>query len=100
MSTNGHRSACTPEVATILENIAESGKALSHDGAGAEIRRELLASARSLILALETPVESITRIAWAEVRVSLLVPMDYRGLHLTLKMFCIANAKRCVSNSD
>lgn len=60
-------SAYTSKVASLLEVIAFNGNALSENGANDPTRRTLLAAVRTLTRALETPVESITRIAWAEV---------------------------------
>lgn len=57
----------TPRVASLLENISSNGIDLSKDTVNDKVRTNLIAAARSLIRELETPVESITRIAWAEV---------------------------------
>ena len=53
------------DVTGLLNEIAAQGKSLSHDGEGS--REKLIDSARSLIAALETPMEAITWIIWAEV---------------------------------
>ena len=57
----------TPKVAALLADIASNGHALSQNDAKDTTRRALLAAARSLTRELETPVESIARIAWAGV---------------------------------
>ena len=56
----------SPQVGALLAEIKDQGRALDLQVVGA--RRKLLNAAASLIAALETPVEKITRIAWAEVR--------------------------------
>lgn len=53
-------------VESILRDIDVSGKALFHGRDGA--RTALITKARSLIAALETPVEAIIWMAWSEVR--------------------------------
>ena len=55
------------DVTSLLDSIAAKGKALSHNEEGS--REALIADARSLIAALETPMEAITWIIWAEVDV-------------------------------
>jgi len=52
-------------LSTLLEEVASKGKSLV-DG-DPEVRKELLATTRSLFLALETPIEAILRMEWAEV---------------------------------
>ncbi|KAL8866002.1 MAG: hypothetical protein Q9198_009074, partial [Flavoplaca austrocitrina] len=54
----------SPPVGALLAEIKDQGRALDLQVVGA--RRKLLNAAASLIAALETPVEKITRIAWAE----------------------------------
>ncbi|KAL9627693.1 MAG: hypothetical protein Q9204_006395 [Flavoplaca sp. TL-2023a] len=54
----------SPQVGALLAEIKDQGRALDLQVVGA--RRKLLNAAASLIAALETPVEKITRIAWAE----------------------------------
>ncbi|KAI9871139.1 MAG: hypothetical protein M1830_003279, partial [Pleopsidium flavum] len=51
-------------IPTLLGNIASNGNALSQGDTNA--RTDLLVAARELCLALETPVEAVLRIAWAE----------------------------------
>ncbi len=53
------------DVAALLDDIALVGEALSQKRAGA--RDQLISNARRLVAALETPVEAITWMAWAEV---------------------------------
>ena len=55
----------SPKLETILASISSGGDALRQGEAYA--RRNLLDAARSLIAELETPIETITRITWAEV---------------------------------
>ena len=52
-------------IQNLLREIDAGGRALSHRPGA---RTELIARARSLISALETPIESIIWMAWAEVR--------------------------------
>ena len=58
----------TLDTSTLLDEIAGHGKDLSHQIPSA--REALIAKARSLITSLETPVEAITWMAWAEVDLS------------------------------
>lgn len=53
------------QVETLLAQIKDQGHAFRNQEPGA--RRKLLDAAVSLIAELEMPVETITRIAWAEV---------------------------------
>ena len=57
--------ASTLEIATLLQQIEAKGKALEIDRGNSRI--ELLAAARSLCYKLETPIEALLRICWAEV---------------------------------
>lgn len=52
----------------LLKDVAIKGEAFSRSEEGA--REALIASARSLIMALETPMEAVTWMIWAEVRLS------------------------------
>ena len=54
-------------VTALLDEIALVGEAFSQKKAGA--REHLISNARRLIAALETPVEAVTWIAWAEVKI-------------------------------
>lgn len=54
------------KVPQLLEEIAKQGKALTQDGA--QNRRQLLESVRSLSYALETPREAMIRYCWSQVR--------------------------------
>lgn len=54
------------KVPQLLEEIAKQGKALTQDGA--QSRRQLLESVRSLSYALETPREAMIRYCWSQVR--------------------------------
>lgn len=54
------------KVPQLLEEIAKQGKALTQDGA--QNRRRLLESVRSLSYALETPREAMIRYCWSQVR--------------------------------
>ena len=60
-----HTASEPPSVSELLERVSSKGKNIQ-DG-GDKARKELLATARSLCLALETPIESILRMEWAEV---------------------------------
>ena len=53
-------------ISSLIDEIVAQGKALTQDEAGA--RERLIVKARELISGLETPVEMVTWIAWAEVR--------------------------------
>lgn len=53
------------DVPHLLEEIASNGDALARDGA--QNRRQLLETARSLVYALETPRESMIRFCWSQV---------------------------------
>jgi hypothetical protein len=55
------------DVENLLERVATQGKSLLQDNGDLSLREELLASARSLCNALETPMESILRQGWANV---------------------------------
>ncbi len=53
------------DVPHLLEEIASNGKSFTQgDG---KARKKALVAARELCLALETPVEAIIRMCWAEV---------------------------------
>ena len=52
-------------VTALLQDIALVGEALAQKREGA--REQLISNARRLVAALETPVEAITWMAWAEV---------------------------------
>ncbi len=52
-------------VTALLGDVTLVGEAFSQKKAGA--REQLIANARRLIAALETPIEAITWMAWAEV---------------------------------
>lgn len=54
------------KVPQLLEEIAKQGKSLTQDGA--QNRRQLLESVRSLSYALETPREAMIRYCWSQVR--------------------------------
>ena len=60
--------ASTSDVHTILQEIAFKGSILNKTNHG-DARRGLLAAARSLCYKLETPIESLLRICWAEVSI-------------------------------
>ncbi|ESZ92256.1 o-methyltransferase [Sclerotinia borealis F-4128] len=68
-------------VPPILESIAATGAALIASPNEAS-RTALIAQARALITTLETPIEAITRMAWAE-------PTRYAAVHIAidLKLF-------------
>ena len=53
------------DIPALVETISTASKNLGKDSR--EARRQCLDAARSLIFALETPIESILRTAWAEV---------------------------------
>jgi hypothetical protein len=54
------------KVPQLLEEIAKQGTSLSQHGA--QNRRQLLESVRSLLHALETPREAMIRYCWSQVR--------------------------------
>jgi hypothetical protein len=54
------------DVATLFKEISE--RRLSFDLSNKQSRTELLEGARSLCFALETPMEALLRMEWAEVR--------------------------------
>lgn len=54
-----------PQVSSLLEEIATTGKSYSQQQSGA--REKLLSLANSLAAAVELPSEAIQRIGWAEV---------------------------------
>lgn len=54
------------DIATLIQKINSTSKGLGKDTG--EARRQCLDTVRSLTFALETPVESILRNVWAEVR--------------------------------
>lgn len=56
----------TSNIHNLLQEIAFKGAILEKPNNG-DARRELLAAARSLCYKLETPIESLLRICWAEV---------------------------------
>ena len=53
------------DIPALLKAIDTNGKSLGKDTG--EARRQCLAAARGLCYALETPMESILRVSWAEV---------------------------------
>ena len=53
------------DIPALVEKISTTSKNLGKDSG--EARRQCLDAARSLTVALETPIESILRTAWAEV---------------------------------
>lgn len=57
--------ASTADILTLLASIDSKGRSLDQDGDAG--RRELLAAARALVYKLETPIETLLRICWAEV---------------------------------
>ena len=57
------------KVPQLLEEIAKQGKSLTQDGA--QNRRQLLESVRSLSYALETPREAMIRYCWSQVQIYL-----------------------------
>ena len=72
-------------IQALLKEIDTTGKSLSKDNQKA--RQQCLSAARSLCYALETPVESILRMNYAEVSF-LTLPH-----HVSLLMYCIAHSK-------
>lgn len=54
------------QASTILDQLAEAGKAFKQDEPGS--REALIAHSRALVAALEIPSEFIQRTFWAEVR--------------------------------
>ena len=52
-------------IPALVKEISTTSKRLGKDNG--EARRQCLNAARSLTFALETPIESILRTAWAEV---------------------------------
>ena len=67
MATNADPNApLNANVGAVLKEIASKGEAFSQKEPGA--RESLIASARSLIAALETPMETVLWMIWAEVR--------------------------------
>ena len=65
LTTSSNEPASSPKVRALLEDVFSNGLSLAHGEVNA--RRELLVTVRSLFFELETPVEAILRIAWAEV---------------------------------
>ena len=53
------------DIQAILNDLVVKGKALSQGDSS--VRKTMLADARSLMFALETPIEAVLRIAWAYV---------------------------------
>lgn len=79
-------STSTPyNIPALLKEIDTTGKSLGRDNQKA--RQQCLAAARSLCHALETPVESILRMNYAEV--SFLTLPD----HVSVLMHCIGHSK-------
>lgn len=64
LTTSSNEPASSPKVRALLEDVFSNGLSLAHGEVNA--RRELLVTVRSLFFELETPVEAILRIAWAE----------------------------------
>ena len=62
-----HEAKPTRNVPHLLEEIASNGRSFALGNPKA--RKKALAAGRELCLALETPVEAIIRICWAEVHV-------------------------------
>ena len=64
-----HEAEPTRSVPYLLEEIASKGRSFTQGDTKA--RKKALAAARELCFALETPVEAIIRICWAEVSIGL-----------------------------
>ena len=62
-----HEAKPSRDVPHLLDKIASNGKFFVQGDAKA--RKKALAAARELCFALETPVEAIIRICWAEVSI-------------------------------
>ena len=60
-----HEAKPTRDVSYLLDEIASNGKSLTQGNSKA--RKNALNAARELCFALETPVEAIIRICWAQV---------------------------------
>ena len=56
----------SPSVSALLEQAVLQNKSLTEGDAGS--RKDLLATARSLCNALETPMEAVLRMGWGDVR--------------------------------
>lgn len=73
----------TRDVSSLLEDVASNGKSFTEGDTKA--RKKALVAARELCLALETPVEAIIRICWAEVSFESL-SIHKLGMVLTLAL--------------
>lgn len=94
-------SRSNPEVAGLLDGIALQGKTYLHDEAGA--RQKLLATARTLVRTLETPSESIARMAWAEAITYINTPLPTRCspfYEIILTQVSAASSKLLCSRHD
>jgi len=58
-----------PEMQELLRDIRQKAQAFTRNGGEEGSRRAVLASARALIAALETPAEVLRRMNWFEVSV-------------------------------
>ena len=67
MNSTASSSYRQADVQNLLKEIDSYGQALLQ-GQDVAARVSLIARARSLIASLETPIESVTWMAWAEVR--------------------------------
>jgi len=68
MDPNNNRCAefsFSDKIASLVGSISKLGKNIELDDA--KTRKALIAAARSLSLALETPMEALLRMYWAEV---------------------------------
>ena len=87
------------EIASLMDEIASQGNAFSRREAGT--RERLISKARDLIASLETPVEMVTWITWAEVRV--LQPVQVctspNCVVFSDNISALANAKRSCPDS-
>lgn len=69
------------DVPTLLQQLAAKGSNFV-DG-NSKSRGELLEIARSLCIALETPMEAILRMGWAQVTSIALLAIEYFAQYLT-----------------
>ena len=84
----------SPDVSALLEDIINKGKAWSHGNAAARV--QLLDAARSLCHEVETPVETMLRMIWAEVNLNHNVIPEL-GSNAIWELAC---AECCVSSRD
>lgn len=72
--------ASESDIPTLLQDIASKGTTLDKEGDTG--RRAPLSAARSLFYKLETPIESLLRICWAEVSLTnmIIIYTDYASL--------------------